>query len=90
LPVQFSASDFHIEHFVTRFGLEADLSGAKMKGNTGLFECFQPWCTSDELDELWCVEYDVIEKGYIQVVESRGIDASHEVVQVFADPLEPQ
>jgi hypothetical protein len=37
---------------------------------------------------LWGVEYEIIEKGYNQAVELRGIDAGHEVVQIFADPLE--
>ena len=43
---------------------------------------------TDESGQLWCVEYDIIEKVYSQVVELRRIDAGHEVVQIFADPLE--
>jgi hypothetical protein len=43
---------------------------------------------TDESDQLWCVEYDIVEKGYRQVVKLRGIDAGHEVVQIFAGPLE--
>jgi hypothetical protein len=39
---------------------------------------------------LWCVEYDIIEEDYIQEVESRGINASREGLQVFADPFEPK
>ena len=39
---------------------------------------------TDELDQLCYVEY--IEKGYIQLIELRGIDAGHEVLQIFADP----
>src|SRR5258705_262334 len=45
-------------------GYEVDLSGAIPKGNTGDFECFQPWCAADELDGLWCVEYDLIEERH--------------------------
>jgi hypothetical protein len=30
----------------------------------------------------------MIEKFYIQFFEQRGIDAEHEVVQVFANPFE--
>jgi hypothetical protein len=52
------------------------------------FGCSQPWCAADELAELWCIEYDVIEEGYFKVAESRGIDVGHEVVQVFAVPFE--
>jgi hypothetical protein len=37
---------------------------------------------------LWCVEDDIIEKGYKYVVESRGVNTSHEGLQVFADPFE--
>ena len=54
----------------------------------GFVRCSQHWCVTDESDQLWCVEYDIIEKGYIQMVELRGIDAGHEFVQVSADPLE--
>ena len=32
---------------------------------------------TNELNKLWCVKYDLIEEGYFQVAESRGIDASH-------------
>jgi hypothetical protein len=37
---------------------------------------------------LCCVGYNIIEEDYVQGVESRGIDAGHEVVQIFGDPLE--
>jgi hypothetical protein len=56
----------------------------------GLFECLQRRCATDELDELWRVEYDLIEEGYFQFAKSRGIDASHEILQVFAGPFEPK
>jgi hypothetical protein len=56
----------------------------------GFFEPLQPWCAADELVELWGVENDLIEKEYIQLVESRDIDVGHEVVQVFAVPFKPQ
>jgi hypothetical protein len=69
-------------------GYEVDHSDDTIEGNAGFFGCSQPWCAADELDELRCVEYDVIEKGYMQVAESRGIDVGHEVVQVFAVPFE--
>jgi hypothetical protein len=39
---------------------------------------------------MWCVEYGIIEEDYIQLVESRGIDVAHEVVQVFGVPFEPK
>jgi hypothetical protein len=39
------------------------------------------------LDELWCVEYYLIEKGYTQPVELRDINAGHEALQVSADPF---
>jgi hypothetical protein len=42
------------------------------------------------LDELWCVKYDSIEEGYIQLAELRGIDAGHDDLQVFGDPFEPK
>ena len=43
---------------------------------------------TDESDQLWGVEYYINEKVYIQMVDLGGIDAGHEVVQIFADPLE--
>ena len=30
-----------------------------------LFKCTQSWSSIDQLEELWCVEYDLIEKGYV-------------------------
>ena len=51
------------------------------------FECFQPRCGTDEFDQLWCVEQDLIEEGYRQLVESRDIDVGHKVLQVFANPF---
>jgi hypothetical protein len=44
--------------------------------------CLQPRCATDELDKLWSVEYDFI------IVEWRGLDLGHKVLQVFADPSE--
>ena len=43
---------------------------------------------TDELDELRCLEYDLIEQGYVQVVKLRGFDVVHDVFQVFTDPFE--
>ena len=40
--------------------------------------------------QLWCVEYDIVGKNYIQAVELRGIDAGHEVLQIFGNSLEPK
>ena len=54
----------------------------------GLYGRFQVWCATDELHEMWCVEYDLIEEVYNQAVELGGIDVGHEVVQIFADPSE--
>jgi hypothetical protein len=39
---------------------------------------------------MWCVEYDIIEEVYPEVVESRGIDAGHKILQIFGGPLEPK
>ena len=39
---------------------------------------------------MWCVEYDIIEEGHIEAIESGGIDEGHEGVQVFAEPFEPK
>ena len=37
--------------------------------HTCLIECFEGWCAADELDELWSVEYGLMEQCYIQKVE---------------------
>ena len=40
---------------------------------------------------MWCVRYDLIEEGYnTKGGELRGIDAGHDVLQVFADPFKHQ
>ena len=51
-------------------------------------ECLKPCRAPHELGELWNVEYELMEEGYPDGVEQRGIDPGHDVVQVFADPLE--
>ena len=51
---------------------------------------FQLWCSTDKLlDEVWCVECDLVEEGYGQMEETGGVDAGHEIFQIFADPFEP-
>ena len=37
---------------------------------------------------MWCVEYELIEEGYIQIVESRGIDPGQDLLDIFAGPSE--
>jgi hypothetical protein len=39
---------------------------------------------------MWCFEYNLIEKGDNQNIDSRGVDAGYEVVHVFTDPFEPK
>jgi hypothetical protein len=52
------------------------------------FDCLERWCAIDKSDELSGVKYDLIEKGYTQPVELRGIDTGHEVLQVIAGLFE--
>jgi hypothetical protein len=61
-----------------------------LKGNTGCGEVLQCWWATDEFGELWCVKYDIIEEGYSQGVELRGINEGHNDLQVFANPFETQ
>ena len=61
-----------------------------MQRQNGLFKCFQHWCAADELNELWYVDYNIIERGYMQGLELRGIDAGHDILKVYDDPLEPK
>ena len=53
-----------------------------------LFRCPQRWLSTDELEELRRVEYELIEEGYPQSVESRGIDPGQDLLQIFAGPFE--
>src|SRR5712691_10294068 len=53
-----------------------------------VLRCPQGRSSTDELEELWCVEYDLIEECYMQFVESGGIDPGQDLLQIFADPLE--
>jgi hypothetical protein len=59
-----------------------------LKLDMALFRCPQRWSSTDELEELWCVEYGLIEEGYMQLVESRGIDPGQDLLQIFAVPFE--
>jgi hypothetical protein len=60
------------------------------KNNTRFIVSLELWCTTDEPGELWSVEKELMEEGYRQALELWGIDLGHEVLQVFADPLECQ
>jgi hypothetical protein len=53
-----------------------------------LFRYPQRWSSTDELEELRCVEYDLIEEGNMYFVESRGIDPGQDLLQIFAGPFE--
>ena len=53
-----------------------------------IFECTRNWCAADELDQLWRVKDAIIEEVYQRLVELRGIDVGHKVLQIFADSLE--
>ena len=48
----------------------------------------QRWSSTDELEELRCIEYDLIEEVYLQSVESRGIYPGQDLLQIFAGPFE--
>ena len=52
-----------------------------------LFRCPQRWLSTDELEELRRVEYELIEEGYFQSVESRGINPGQDLLQIFAGPF---
>jgi hypothetical protein len=58
------------------------------KRDSALFQCPQHWSSTGKLEELWCVEYDLIEEGYMQCVESSGIDPGPNLLQIFAGPFE--
>jgi hypothetical protein len=47
---------------------KSDHSGPT-EGHTGVIACLELWCATDELGELWSVEYDLTEEDYIQQVE---------------------
>ena len=59
-----------------------------MKMHTCFVGCLECWCTFDELGELWVVEIDLIEEKYRKVFKFGDVDASHEVLQIFANPFE--
>ena len=64
---------------------------ARIEYDTALFQCPQPrwpFKVTDELEELWRVECDLFEDGYIHYVESRGIDAGQDLLQIFAGHFE--
>src|SRR6266576_3004583 len=59
-----------------------------MKENACFIGCLECRDATDELREEWSI--DLIEESYIQAVESRDLDAHHEVLQIFADPFKPE
>ena len=40
------------------------------------------------LEDLWCVEYDLIKKVTCILLESRNIDPGQDLLQIFADAFE--
>ena len=50
-------------------------------------ECLKLWRATQEPAELWMVEFKSPDGVYIDRVEQRGIDPGHEVLQVFANPV---
>ena len=48
------------------------------------------WRATDELDEFWGTEVNIIEELYQQLVDLRGIDPGHKFFQVFVGPFEPK
>jgi len=77
LPIWFSAWDFYQKMFER--GRGSDAGGVIIKFHMCI-AIPEYWCTTDELGESWAVKIDLIEKGYIQVIELRGVDGGHEVL----------
>jgi hypothetical protein len=61
-----------------------------MKDEVRLIVFPERWRATDELVEFWGVEVNIIEECNQQLVESRGINPGHKVLQVFVDPFEPK
>ena len=59
-----------------------------MKDNMRFIWYIKLWYSTDELGKLGGVEIDLIEENYVQLAESRGIDAGHKVIQIFTDSSE--
>ena len=53
-----------------------------------LTECLELWRATDKLGKLWDVKYQLMEEGYEQVVQAKGIDTGYKALQIFADPFE--
>ena len=49
---------------------------------------FEFWRATDELGQLWGVDYQLMEVDYIQLVEQRGIDLGLEDLQIFGSSFE--
>ena len=61
-----------------------------MKGYPCFIGCLECRRATDASGKEWSIETDLIEESYIQAAESRGIDAGHEVLQIFAEPFKPK
>ena len=53
-----------------------------------LFRCARRWFLTDELEELWCVECELIKEDYIQFFDSGSIDPCQDLLQIVTFPLE--
>jgi hypothetical protein len=61
-----------------------------MKEHAYFIGCLECPRVADEFSEEWTIEIDLIKEIYFHAIESRGIDAGHKVLQIFADPFKPE
>src|SRR6266849_1388775 len=75
LPIWCSVWDYYIK---TPEAVKKCDSGAPIiELHVCIIACPEFWCMIDELGESWAVIIDLIEEGYIHVVELRGVDVGH-------------
>ena len=77
LPIWFSARDSYCKPF--QRGRESDVGGVIVEFHMCI-AIREYWCTTDELGESWAVKIDLIEEGYLEVIELRGVDVGHDVL----------
>ena len=68
--------------------MKLELSLTSIKNEMGLIARLESGRASDELVEFRGTEDIILEEGCDQLVELRGIDTGHKVLQVFVGPSE--
>jgi len=57
------------------------------KDHRCLVGCIEPFCTTEELENVGGMKYQLIEECYCDSIEERDVDLGHKILQILADAM---